>query len=337
MDVLKEVNEAEERIKQYIRKTPLEFSPYLSRITDSRVFLKLENIQITNSFKVRGAFNKLIYLKNQGIHSNIITASTGNHGHAVAYALDKLGLEGTIYLPFTTKTNKVESLEEYNVNIEFYGYDCLQTELYAQKKAKEEKAHYVSPYNDIHIIAGQGTIAREIESQETNIDCIFVPVGGGGLISGIAGYLKESKRTKKTSIFGCQPANSPVMSKSVEAGKIIDYDVNPTISDASAGGIEKGSITFDFCFKYVDDFIIVSEEEIKEAIEIIYDKHSMIAEGAGALSVASFLKEQEKFANKTVVLIISGGKLPREVLAEIICKKEKEKIFVNPLDSLRQP
>ncbi|MCP2604482.1 threonine/serine dehydratase, partial [Candidatus Aminicenantes bacterium AC-708-M15] len=306
MNIRKEVIEAEKRIKTYIRETPLDFSSYLSQKCGANVYLKLENFQITGSFKIRGALNKILSLNSQE-KKKIITASSGNHGIAVAYVLDKFDYKGIVYLPKNTSSAKVEILRSYTINIKFYGDDCIETEKFAKKIAEDKDYIYISPYNDYKIIGGQGTIAIELERQLKEIDAIFIPVGGGGLISGISGYLKPERPDIK--IIGCQPRNSPIMYESIKAGRIVELKSEPTISDATAGGIEVGSITFDICKKYVDEFIIVEENEIKNAIKLMLDKNSMIIEGAGALSIASFLKVNRKFRNKNVVLIISGARI----------------------------
>ncbi len=319
MKIRDEVINAEKRIRKYIRETPLEFSIYLSKKMGANVYLKLENFQITGSFKIRGALNKVLSLNSRDKKRKLVTASSGNHGIAVAYVLDKLGYKGTVYLPNYTSPAKIEMLRSYNVNLEFHGDDCVETENKAREIAKERDYVYIPPYNDYKIIGGQGTIAIELERQLEEIDAIFIPVGGGGLISGISGYLKPENSNIK--IIGCQPENSPVMYESIKAGKIIEMESKPTISDGTAGGIEKSAITFDICKKYVDDFVIVEEEEIKEAIKLVLDRHSMLIEGAGALSVACFLREKEKFINKNVVLIISGARISLDKIKEIICFK----------------
>ena len=317
-DVKKEVLEAEERVRKHIRETPLEFSPYLSRSGNSSVHLKLENMQITGSFKLRGIMNKLLSLTASQKKIKILTASTGNHGAAFAYAIQKLGMKGAIFLPSNASQTKIEALGYYDVELKFHGTDCVQAEAFARETAEKNSLIYISPYNDFKIIGGQGTIGIELQKQARGIDAVFVPVGGGGLISGIAAYLKSIKKDIET--IGCQPENSAVMYESIKAGKIVEMESKPTISDGTAGGIEKGSITFDICKSYVDDFILVTEEEIKRAIKLLIEKHSMLVEGSGALSVASYLKVKEKFKNQNVALIISGARIGLEQLREVLCE-----------------
>jgi len=316
MDVQKEVLDAEKRIRNHIRETPLEYSPYLSRLGRSRVYLKLENIQISGSFKLRGAANKFLSLTEEEKARGIITASSGNHGMAVAYLLQKLGLKGTIYLPEITPQTKVEALRDYGATLEIYGEECVKAEMEAKRVAGEKGMTWVSPYNDPYIVGGQGTIAVELERQLDRMDCILVPVGGGGLISGIAGYVKSVD--DGIEIIGCQPENSCVMYESVKAGRILDLESKDTLADATAGGIEHGAITLDICRETVDDFILVTEDEIKQAIRLILEKHYMLVEGGAAMVVSAFLKEHHRFEDKNVVLVLTGSKISLEQLKAVL-------------------
>ncbi|MGD2246318.1 MAG: threonine/serine dehydratase [Candidatus Aminicenantes bacterium] len=317
-DVVQEAREAESRIREHIRETPLEPSPFLSQLENGFVQLKLENIQISGSFKLRGAVNKLLSLSDAAKNKGVITASSGNHGMAVAYACQKFNIPGRIFLPEIASPPKVKALQDFGAEIELYGDDCVKAEILARETAKKEDKVYIPPYNDTKTIGGQATVAVELLKQSTEIDSVLVPVGGGGLIAGIAGYLKNI--APGVEVIGCQPINSCVMLESLRAGRIIAMESKPTLSEGSAGGIEKDSVTFDFCRDYVDDFILVSEDEIKEAIRLVFEKHSMIIEGAAALSVASFIKQRERFTNKSAVLILSGARLGAEALQDIFCR-----------------
>ena len=318
IDIVHEAEKAERRIREFIRETPLEFSPYLSRTGKGNAYLKLENTQISGSFKLRGALNKLLSLSEEEKKNGIITASSGNHGMAVAYGLKTFNIRGRVFLPANASPTKIKALQDYGAQIELFGDDCVKAEIRAREEAEREGVTYISPYNDPQIIGGQATVALEIVKQLKDINSVLVPVGGGGLIAGIAGYLKGLN--KNVNIFGCQPENSAVMFESLKAGQIIEMESRPTISEGSAGGIEKGTVTFDFCRDYVDDFFLVSEEEIKEAIRIVFEKHFMIIEGAAALSVASFLKGKERFKDKNIVLILSGAKLSTDALKSVFCE-----------------
>ena len=315
MTLFGEILRADERIRPYIRETKLEYSSSLSKIGGCQVYLKLENQQITGSFKLRGAMNSLLFLSSIKNKKIFITASSGNHGAAFAYGVSKLNLNGTIFLPENASIVKIEALKKENVEIKLHGDDCVKAEIFARKYAEENNLPFISPYNDIQIIAGQGTVGIEISNQITDPDFVLVPIGGGGLISGIAGYLKS--KSEHVKMIGCQPNNSPVMYESIKAGKIIEYESLPTISDRTAGGIEQGSITFEYCQKHVDDYILLSEKEIKEALKLLDEEHGIIVEGAAALTVAAFIKEVKRFEGSKVVLLISGSKINEEKFQEI--------------------
>lgn len=312
----KEIEKAEKRIRKHIRETPLVYSPFLSKQSGCEVYLKLESAQITGSFKLRGNLNKILSLSKKERKTILVTASSGNHGAAFAYTVKKFGLKGMVYLPGNTTKAKIDALKDYDVVLKFFGTDCVKTEEHARSEAEKNDLLYIPPYNDLKIIAGHGTIGIDLKKQIDKVDIVFVPVGGGGLISGIIGYLKPLDENIK--IIGCQPLNSPVMYKSVRVGKIIEMESKPTLSDGSAGGIEKDSITFDICKKYVDDFVLVSEQEIKEAMRLMIEKHFSLVEGAGALSVAAFWQQKELYKRKTVVLVLSGSKVSLDQLKEVI-------------------
>ena len=315
-DIKKESLEAEKRIRKRIRETPVEYSPYLSQSGDCKVYLKLENLQLSGSFKLRGVMNKLLSLPEKERDIGLVTASSGNHGAAFGYALNKLGLRGTIYMPSTANEAKIEGLRYYDAELKFHGTDCVETEIFARNAAEKNHLVYIPPYNDLKIIGGQATIGIEMRRQIENINTVLVPVGGGGLISGIAAYLKSID--KNIEIIGCQPENSAVMYESIKAGKIVEMESKPTLSDASAGGIEKDTITFDICKKFVDDFILVTEEEIKEGIRLFIEKHNLLIEGTGVLPAAAYLKSIENFKNKNVVLILSGARIGLDQLKEVL-------------------
>ena len=315
-EVKKEVLDAEKRIREHIRETPLELSPYLSQLGDARVYLKLESSQITGSFKLRGALNKFLSLTADQQKEEVITASSGNHAAAMAYTLHKFGGRGIIYLPENVSAAKVEALRPYAVKFKFFGHDCIQSETLARETAAQTKRVFISPYNDPKIIGGQGTIGIELLRQMDKLDAVLVPVGGGGLISGIAGYVKAVD--KRIEVIACQPENSAVMHASIQAGKILELESKPTLADGTAGGLEPGAVTFDICRNFVDDFILVSESEIKNAIVFCVEKHQILIEGAAALGIAAFIKAQKRLAGKNVALIITGKKISLEQLKKIL-------------------
>ncbi len=307
IDIKQEVTSAEKRIRPYIRETPLDSSFRLSEIAGCSAVLKLENLQQTGSFKLRGAMNKLLSLTPKERAAGVVAASTGNHGLAVAYGLSRLDITGSIFLPKNVSPQKLELLRKYEVGIQFYGNDSEETERHARSEAQRQGKIYISGYNDPKVLGGQGTVAVELMKQTESLDCIMVSVGGGGLISGIAGYFKEMERNVE--IIGCLPQNSPVMYDAIKADRIVNTPVSETLSDGTAGGIETGAITFEPCKRYVDDWILVSEDDIRSSIKLIFEQHGYVIEGAAGVVVASFLKEKERFKGKKVALVICGGNI----------------------------
>jgi threonine dehydratase len=318
-EILSEVLAAEGRIRSHVRETPLELSPYLSAEADADVYLKLESQQITGSFKLRGAMNKFLSLSKGDRSRPVVTASSGNHAGAVAYALKELGGTGIIYLPSTVSRAKVEALEPYGpygVELRFVGSDSVEGELEAKRVSREEGLLYISPYSDPQVIGGQGTIAVEVERQLERFDAVFVPVGGGGLISGIAGYFKA--RSPSVRIVGCQPRASRVMYESLAAGRILDLPSERTLADGTAGGVDPDAITFAICQRDVDEMVLVSEDEITLAMRLAIEKHCMLIEGAAALSIASFRKMRSAYRGQTVVLVVSGKKVSLDTLKTLL-------------------
>lgn len=318
MDLLKEIEQAYQRIADDILRTPLLFSHWLSDYCDGEVYLKLESEQLTGSFKARGSLNKLKWVQEQKLDSLPVTASTGNHGLGFARACELLEIKGKVFLPRNAVSSKVDAIRAYNVEIEFHGDDPFTTEKYARKTAEENGWIYVSPYNDPQIIAGQGTIGIEVLEELPNPDNILATVGGGGLISGIGSWIET--KSPETKIVGCQPENSPEMSVSVRAGEYREVDSKPTLSDGSAGGFEPDSITFEFCKKLVDDFILISEDEIADAIRSMIKHHSKLVEGSAGVAVASLLKYPEQFKDQTTVIVICGANISTDKLQTILCK-----------------
>lgn len=308
---------AQRDLGPYIRATPLEPSADLARETGGRVFLKLENLQHTGSFKVRGALNRLLALDEGEKKAGVVTASSGNHGMASAFGMRRLGIEGTIFLPETASPLKVRMLETLGAAVRFHGSDCEATETYARQQADRTGKVYISPYNDPVVVGGQGTIGLEILARLPRVDCVMVAVGGGGLISGIAGAVKALRPQAR--IVGCLPENSPAMAASVKAGRIVAVPARETLSDGTAGGIEPGAVTFDPCRTLVDDWVLVSEAEIRSAMIRVFDNHRLVIEGAAGVTVAGFLKMAPQLAGRTVALVVCGGNIDTAVFKRIIC------------------
>lgn len=316
IDFPTEVIKAYNRSKSYIRKTPLEHSPYLSNLIDGNVYLKLDNIQKTGSFKFRGAVSKMTSISATENEKGVVTASTGNHGAACSLAMSLLGIDGKIVVPTIVHKNKVNNILNFGGKVEYHGDDCLIAEERAQEISKTTGATYISPYNDPAIICGQGTMGYEIDQDLKNIDFVFVSVGGGGLISGVGGYLKSVQKNVK--MVAVSPKNSCVMYESIKAGKQLDLPSDPTLSDGTAGGVEMGSITFELCQKIIDEFILVTEDEIANGIRIGVEKHHQLIEGAAGAAIAGFMKQKDTLNGQTVVIVICGGNISSEVLKSIL-------------------
>ena len=307
---------AAQRIAPYIYPTRVIYSPYLSDLCNGRVYLKPECLQTTGSFKLRGALNKVLSLKNSGYRKAVVTASTGNHAAAMAFACRQAGLQAIIYMPETASQVKINNLQSYpNVEVRLTGQDSLASELAARQAAERQELAYISPYNDEAIIAGQATVGLELLAEVDRPDAVLVPVGGGGLVSGIGGVVKHTSPASQ--IIGCQPEHSAVMYHSVVAGRILDIPSKPTLSDGTAGGLEPDSLTFTYARAFIDDFVLLSEPAIRQGIATTLQYHRLVIEGAAALSVAALLANPGRFAGQTVVLVLSGNKLPWPLLQEI--------------------
>jgi len=307
-DVHAQVLDAHRRIKESVVRTPLERSNVLSERSGANVYLKCEHLQHTGSFKLRGAFNKLMHLQeNAGRHDapplRIVAASTGNHGMAVAYAASKLGINACIYLPRETSQVKQEAIRNLGATIVAVDGDCLTAEIEARKNSEQTGAPFVSPYNDIHVVAGQGTLGLEL-ANDAELDAVFVAVGGGGLVGGIGSYLKTA--APKVRIVGCWPENAPAMLRCIEEKQIVDVPEQPTLSNSTAGGVEPGSVTFDLCRQVIDEHITVTEAEIADAMRLIAEHERWLVEGAAGVAVAAFIKQKDHYAGKNVAVVLCG-------------------------------
>ncbi len=316
IDVHREVLRAEERIRPHVRETPVDPSPVLGRDSGAEVWLKLENVQLTGSFKLRGAMNKLLSLASDERQRGVVAASSGNHGAAVAYALTTLGCPGLIFVPEDASPAKLAAIRAYGAEVRQGGDDCVVAEARAQAWAEEHRQVYISPYNDPRVMGGQGTVGVELARQLGGVDAVFVSLGGGGLTSGVAGYLKALGEVE---IVACSAENSRVMHESVAAGRILDLPSSPTLSDGTAGGVEAGSITFELCRRLVDRYVLVSEAEIADAMRLVVEHHHQLVEGAAGVAVAGFLKERQRYAGRRVAIVLCGANVSRQTLCEVLC------------------
>ena len=315
-DVAESSERAAARIAGLVRETPLDYSPAFSAATGADVWFKLENLQHTGSFKLRGAANRLMTLTPEERAAGCVTASSGNHGAAVAYAMQKLNIAGVIFVPEQTSSVKVDAIRSYGGDVRFFGTDGLDTELHARDYAGQNSMFYVSPYNDAEVMAGQGSCGVEIAAQLPDVDEVFIAIGGGGLISGVGSVLR--RHSKSVRIIGCQPSASAVMAHSVEAGEILELPSAPTLSDGTAGGIEPGAITFDLCKELVDDYVLIDEPEIAAAMRTFMDSQHQLIEGAAAVAIAAMLANAADLKGHKVVILVCGANISRESLLSVI-------------------
>jgi threonine dehydratase len=311
------IREAYQKIKEIVRKTPLIHSTYLSELCCNNTYLKLENLQLTNAFKIRGAFNRMLKLSIEEKTKGIITASSGNHAQGIALAARHLKIPAKIVIPKNISKAKLNKITQYNVKIIQEG-DFDEIESKARALSTQEGLTYISPYNDLNIIEGQGTIALEIYEELENVEIIIVPIGGGGLISGIAFTAKALNPDIK--IIGVQTKGASTMYNSWKAGKIIEVEEFNTIAEGLLGGLEPGAITFEIIQANVDEIVLVDEESVEKAIRLLWELEGQIVEGAGATVVAFLLEKPQQFKNKNVVAVISGGNIKESLFKEILAK-----------------
>tara|TARA_B100000029_G_scaffold78585_3_gene70065 strand:+ start:428 stop:1378 length:951 start_codon:yes stop_codon:yes gene_type:complete len=311
-----EVTRAERRISGLLTETPLQHSALFSELTGAEVYLKLENLQPTGSFKIRGALSKVLSLNDADRARGIVTASSGNHGAAVAFALRQSGAQGLVFVPENASVAKVENIRRLGAEVEFHGCDSGQTEVFARQWAAQQGRTFVPPYNDPQVIGGQGTIAVEFTRQLADIDAVFVAIGGGGLISGIAATLAVV--SPATRVFGVSPENSQVMIQSIRANQILDLPSLPTLSDGTAGGIEPGSVTFELIRDHVDELLTVSEAEIAHAMRTFMEAEHQLLEGAAGVALAGCLKQGRGLEGRRVVVIVCGANISLDTLKSIL-------------------
>jgi threonine dehydratase len=306
-----DVLDAYHRSRQHIERTPVEEISDLFPGARARVWAKREDLQKTGSFKLRGATNRILRLTPEEKVQGIIAASNGNHGLGVAAAAKRAGVSAEVYVSDQVAAAKAKRIEEYGAHIRHAGAEPLDAEIIARQRALESGRVFISPYNDWEVLAGQGSIAVELHEQIPQLDAVFVAVGGGGLIGGIGAYLKYA--SPKTEVVGCWPENSPVLYESMKAGWILPIDEKPTLSESTAGGLEEGSITLDVCRAVVDSCVLVSEEEILDAMRLVYHSKQWLIEGAAGVALAAYLKTADRYEGKTVAIVICGGNLSHRV------------------------
>lgn len=306
---------AKERLKGIIYETTLIGSKIFSKECGNNVYIKPENLQATGAFKIRGAYNKISKLSLEERNKGLIASSAGNHAQGVALAAHKLGVDATIVMPKSTPLIKIEATKKYGATVILHG-DCYDEAYQKAMALKKENGYiFVHPFNDADVIEGQGTIGLEIMDELDAVDYVLVPIGGGGLISGIAKAIKERKPEVK--IIGVEPEGAMAMKKSLDKNTIICLDDVHTIADGVA--VKKpGDMTFAMIQEYVDDIITVSDFEIMEACLLLLEKHKLVGENAGVLSLAALKKL--KIKDKHVVSVVSGGNIDVLTMSAMINK-----------------
>ena len=316
----RDVEEARERIRDRVHLTPMAFFERLSERTGNRVWVKLENLQRTGSFKVRGALNKLLLMSEDERNAGVICASAGNHAQGVAYGCQQLGIQATIVMPLSTPLIKVSACRKMGADVVLHGVNYDEANEHAQSLRDAHGYTLVHPFNDEHIIAGQGTVGLEILEQCPDVDYVIVPIGGGGLISGILVAIKsiDDGGTKNdVRVFGVEPGLIPSMKKAVSAGKPVQLEGVRTLAEGLATGLV-GELTFEIVNEYVDGIVTVPEEEIASAILQLIEQEKTVAEGAGAATLAALVNDHLPIQGKNVVIVLSGGNIDVTLLSRII-------------------
>ncbi len=316
LDVPQLVRDAYERCKEYLSPTPLEYSPFLSDQVGGEVWLKLDLMQRTSSFKFRGAINKILSLTEEEMERGIVSASTGNYALAVTEAAKIRGHRATIYVARDIEPSRLELLRAHGLDLVVHGDVPWDAEKEARRVATVEGKIYVSPYNDPLVVGGQGTCGYEIYQQLPDLDAAFFACGGGGLVSGSAGWLKS--KNPNVEIFGVSPENSPAMYQSVRANRVVETEHLPTLADTCAGALDEDTITLGFCQQYVDNTLLLAEKEIEAAIRLLFEQHRLVTEGSAALSVGGLLKRREQIRGKKVVAVVCGRIINLELFKRII-------------------
>lgn len=315
---------ARARVRPHVRLTPFDASLPLSRRLGGQVHLKGEHLQHTGSFKARGALHKVLRLAASARDAGVVAASSGNHGAGLAWACGIAGVHAVIYVPEQASPAKVAMIKRYGAEVRHFGIDGLDTEEHARAVAAHEGRTYVSPYNDIDVVCGQGTIGVEMAEQlgDNGLDAVVIAVGGGGLIAGVAAYLKHVM--PHLHVVGALPFNSPIMAESVAAGRIVNRESLPTLSDGTAGGIEHGALTFPLCQALVDEWVLVDEAAIASAMRRFVEEHHQLVEGAAGVALAAL--EQRAAAGggavglkgERVGVVLCGANISNARLVEVL-------------------
>jgi|TARA_B110000263_G_scaffold242691_1_gene248494 threonine dehydratase len=312
---LNQIKEAHKNISPYINNTPLLRSIHLSK--NKNVYLKLESLQITGSFKLRGATNKLLSLTDEQKKKGVIAVSTGNHGKGVAYASKQLNIQSTIFMSSMVPEHRKKAIQDLGAKVEIVGTNSDEADLFAREYAKNNNISLIHPFDDPMVIAGQGTIGLEMLESFPEVDTVIIPTSGGGLIGGIALAIKLQKPDVK--IIAASMKRGPSMYKSLKAGKPVDVEEEETLADCLGGSIGlENKYTFKIAQETIDDFILVDEDKIAEGIKLNFEKHKLVTEGAAATGVMVIKDNLSSYLGKNIISLICGGNIDSELFRKII-------------------
>ena len=332
---LNRIKKASERLEGVVHHTPFSYAPILSEMSGYEVYLKKENLQRTGAFKLRGAFNKIATLVEEGKKGGVVAASAGNHAQGVAFAANYFGIEATIVMPESTPLTKVQGVKVFGANVILHGSNYDEAYAYAVTFGEEKGFDFVHPFTDEEVMAGQGTVALEMMKEEPELDAMVVPVGGGGLISGMAAAAKALKPDIK--IIAVSAQGAPAMKNSYDAGQPLDTTSVRTIADGIAVR-DTSAITLKYILKYVDSFESVCEDEIASAILFLLEKQKVLVEGAGSVGVAALMHGKIDLPKGSKIgIVLSGGNIDVTMLSLIIEKglmksARKMKLMVTLMD-----
>lgn len=310
---LQDLYDAQERIEGFAARTPLIGSKPFG---DANLFLKLENLQRTGSFKLRGATNKILSLSDEQRKRGIVTVSSGNHGRAVSYVAARLGIRAIVCASGFVPEHKIDVIRMLGAEVVIGGRDYDEADAHARKLVRKEGMTWIDPFDDPLVIAGQGTIGLEILEEMPEIDTVIVPASGGGLISGVALAMKLTN--PETEVIGVTMERGPAMYLSLKAGELVPVVEQETLADALMGGLgDENHYTFRICQEYVDEIVLVSEAAIAEAMAYAFNEQRVVVEGGGAVGIAAVLEEKIELRGNTVV-VISGGNVDPQVLLKVV-------------------
>jgi len=312
---MRDIYSARARIAPIARKTPLVSSPVLAELTGREITLKLENLQETGSFKLRGATNKVLSLDPEVRQRGVVAVSSGNHGRGVAYVARRLGLRSVVFLADTVPANKQESIQKLGAEVAVRGSTYEEASKEAHRLVEKEGMEMIHPYNDPLVIAGQGTVGLELLEEFPDLDTVVIPLSGGGLLGGTAFALKSAD--SGIHVVGVSMEKGAAMVESLRAGRVVEIVEEPTLAHALAGDIYPCNYTFPLVQKTIDETVLVSEEEIAAAMAFALEKHHLVVEGGGAVGIAALMSGKVKHLGKHVAVVISGGNVDMSVLLRI--------------------